>query len=332
MVGISFPGITQLFVAKTQPPHLAAITPLSVLDDTYDTLYPGGIFNNGFALGWAKDRQADARPATRAGEGQEWARKRIADGDDDVSRQPGAAAAVGERDARRSRANAFRPRRGVRRARARDLRARHRRARCSSPARGRTRRPAATSPTCSATSRPTSRMKITLMNGLHQDSLGPAVLSQWIEFLDFYVAKKIPSIPPATRAIGVAAPRPHLRQAARRSRPTASPTSPTTRRRCAPTRRSRRCACCSTSAPTRRPMPTFSTTATDVPAARHHRDHVVPRRRRHAHRHRAHRRRRRPVRVRPERVPAHDDDATRRRASRPRTAGSRCPRARRSAT
>ncbi len=67
MVGISFPGITQLFVAKTQPPHLSAITPLSVLDDTYDTLYPGGIFNNGFALGWAKDREADARPATRAG-------------------------------------------------------------------------------------------------------------------------------------------------------------------------------------------------------------------------------------------------------------------------
>jgi putative CocE/NonD family hydrolase len=79
MVGISFPGITQLFVAKTQPPHLSAITPLSVLDDTYDTLYPGGIFNNGFALGWARDREADARPATRAGQGQEWARKRIAD-------------------------------------------------------------------------------------------------------------------------------------------------------------------------------------------------------------------------------------------------------------
>src|SRR5262249_1553440 len=82
MVGISFPGITQLFVAKTQPPHLSAITPLSVLDDTYDTLYPGGIFNNGFALGRARDREADARPATRAGQGQEWARKRIAAGDE----------------------------------------------------------------------------------------------------------------------------------------------------------------------------------------------------------------------------------------------------------
>ena len=33
MVGISFPGITQLFVAQTRPQHLSAITPLSVLDD-----------------------------------------------------------------------------------------------------------------------------------------------------------------------------------------------------------------------------------------------------------------------------------------------------------
>src|SRR5262249_55258301 len=40
MVGISFSGITQLFVAATRPPHLAAITPLSVIDDTYDTLLP----------------------------------------------------------------------------------------------------------------------------------------------------------------------------------------------------------------------------------------------------------------------------------------------------
>jgi hypothetical protein len=44
-------------------------------------------------------------------------------------------------------------------------------------------------------------MKITLMNGVHQDSLAPAVLSEWIEFLDFYVAKKIPSVPPAARAV-----------------------------------------------------------------------------------------------------------------------------------
>ena len=51
LVGISYPGISQLYVARTQPPHLAAISPLSVLDDSYRaTLWPGGILNTGFAV------------------------------------------------------------------------------------------------------------------------------------------------------------------------------------------------------------------------------------------------------------------------------------------
>ncbi len=77
MVGISYPGISQLFVGQTQPPHLAAITPLSVLDDSYrSTLYPGGILNTGFAVSWASERQEQAKPF-----GQEWTRKRVDDGD-----------------------------------------------------------------------------------------------------------------------------------------------------------------------------------------------------------------------------------------------------------
>ena len=143
MVGISYPGITQLFVAATRPPHLAAITPLSVLDDTYDTLYPGGIFNNGFALGWAKDRQADAAARRRrAAVGGEAHRRRRHDlrGNQALRLQ---AADVHARD---------RARLGTDAAPATDALApatfvdEHRRARCSSPARGRTRRPAATSP------------------------------------------------------------------------------------------------------------------------------------------------------------------------------------------
>ena len=43
LAGISFSGITQLFVAGTRPPHLAAIAPMSVTDDLYTaTGYPGG--------------------------------------------------------------------------------------------------------------------------------------------------------------------------------------------------------------------------------------------------------------------------------------------------
>ena len=56
MMGISYGGISQLFTAQTNPPSLAAITPLSVIDATQTTLYPGGILNTGFAVEWAKDR------------------------------------------------------------------------------------------------------------------------------------------------------------------------------------------------------------------------------------------------------------------------------------
>ena len=42
MIGISYGGISQLFVAATDPPDLAAIAPLSVIDNTATTLYPGG--------------------------------------------------------------------------------------------------------------------------------------------------------------------------------------------------------------------------------------------------------------------------------------------------
>ena len=77
MVGISYPGISQLYVARTRPPHLSAITPLSVLDDSFrGTLYPGGILNTGFAFPWAAERSAQAEPY-----GQGWEQGRVDAGD-----------------------------------------------------------------------------------------------------------------------------------------------------------------------------------------------------------------------------------------------------------
>src|SRR5690606_27626957 len=80
MVGISFSGISQLFVAGAQPPHLAAIAPLSITDDLYSTGYPGGIFNDGFAKSWIAERASDAEPAPDGG--QPWAKAMIDDGDE----------------------------------------------------------------------------------------------------------------------------------------------------------------------------------------------------------------------------------------------------------
>ena len=81
MLGISYGGISQLFTAQLRPPDLEAIAPLSVIDATATTLYPGGILNTGFAVAWAKDRQQEAEPASASGGGQPWADKRIAGGD-----------------------------------------------------------------------------------------------------------------------------------------------------------------------------------------------------------------------------------------------------------
>ena len=80
MMGISYGGISQLFTAQTQPPSLAAISPLSLIDQVQTTLYPGGILNTGFAFNWAKERAEEARPAGPDA-GQEWAYKRIQEGD-----------------------------------------------------------------------------------------------------------------------------------------------------------------------------------------------------------------------------------------------------------
>ena len=62
MLGISYGGISQLFTGQTQPPSLAAITPLSVIDQTQTTLYPGGILNTGFAVAWSDEREREAKP------------------------------------------------------------------------------------------------------------------------------------------------------------------------------------------------------------------------------------------------------------------------------
>lgn len=76
MVGLSFPGITQLFVASIRPPGLAAITPQSVIGNTSTTMVPGGIINVGFAMEWIEHVLDRAEPY-----GQGWERERVDAGD-----------------------------------------------------------------------------------------------------------------------------------------------------------------------------------------------------------------------------------------------------------
>ena len=76
MVGLSYPGITQLFVASARPPGLAAIAPMSVIGSTDSTLLPGGILNDGFAVSWVTNVLSKAVPY-----GQGWEKKRVDAGD-----------------------------------------------------------------------------------------------------------------------------------------------------------------------------------------------------------------------------------------------------------
>jgi predicted acyl esterase len=198
MIGISYGGISQLFVAATDPPHLAAIAPLSVIDNTATTLYPGGILNTGFALPYARARDHDAQAAA-PGHGQAWALQRIRSGDR-VCRQnqvlhPEAVNNVRQVFANRyyrpSVANPLNPTTFVRKIRAPVYLA------------------------CQWTDEQTgghcpdlarhftgTRLKwFTFTNGVHVDSLDPATAERWYDFLSLFVARRQPSLSPAVRAL-----------------------------------------------------------------------------------------------------------------------------------
>jgi uncharacterized protein len=76
MVGLSYPGISQLFVAAQTPPSLAAIAPFSVIANTTSTLVPGGILNDGFALDWIEHVLNKSDPYAHG-----WITKLVEEGD-----------------------------------------------------------------------------------------------------------------------------------------------------------------------------------------------------------------------------------------------------------
>jgi hypothetical protein len=194
MVGISFSGITQLFVAATRPPHLAAITPLSVIDDTYDTLFPGGILNTGFGVSWARDRQHDAQPAA-----SEWVRKRISQGDATCEanqalrlQSPDVRAAI----ERIGKDPAARP------ALAPDTFIDKIDVPVFIAGSWQDEQTGAHFATMLDDFAPGVPVKATVMNGFHADSLAPEIIPSWLEFLSFYVARAVPTFTPAQRTLG----------------------------------------------------------------------------------------------------------------------------------
>ena len=189
MMGISYGGISQLFTAQTQPPSLAAISPLSLIDQVQTTLYPGGILNTGFAFNWAKERAEEARPAGPEA-GQEWAYKRIQEGDETCKENQvmhGEAAKL----INKVRANdTYRPK-------------------VADPLSPITfvdkinvptfvacqwtdEQTGGHCPTLASRFTGTDKKWFTFTNGTHVDSLAPETFNRWYDFLMLYVAKDAP--------------------------------------------------------------------------------------------------------------------------------------------
>ena len=208
MVGISYSAISQFEVAGTQPPDLAAITPLSPTDDMFSTGYPGGIYNNGFAAGWIAERIHDAKPAlvnadatpVNAANAQPWTYAEIA-------------AEASKHGLANSKCNANQALHGqseslstlVGPGLARDPQLFDRR----SPTEWAKHITVPTFlsgalqdeqtgpqwPALIAAFPSKTKVFANMVNGGHIDSLDPVTASRWLEFLDLYVAKKVPTQP-----------------------------------------------------------------------------------------------------------------------------------------
>ena len=197
MVGISFSGISQMFVAGTRPPGLAAIAPMSLTDDLYSTGFPGGMFNNGFAASWLAERQADALPAPAGG--QTWAKVLIQQGD----RQCLADQAL--------------------HGQAQNIKSLLQEASHYEPSLYQQRAPATWAkqvdvpvfvsgafqdeqtggqwPAIIQNLARDPQVWATITNGTHIDSLGPGAITRWLEFLDLYVADRVPTPSPTLSAV-----------------------------------------------------------------------------------------------------------------------------------
>jgi LPXTG-motif cell wall-anchored protein len=193
MIGISYSGITQMYVASTQPPHLAAITPMSIIEDPWDQQWPGGIYNAGFTKQWLANRDDEA-----AG-GAPWVKNRVIGGDTTCAdnlklrSQNIPFEAFG-------RALVHRPAE----ADARNLSILSRKINVPVHLSG-----AWQDEQTGArfgvllddlVSVPAGEKKLALYNGHHPDGLSPLIMTRWFEFLSFYVDHTIPKVNNLVRA------------------------------------------------------------------------------------------------------------------------------------
>ncbi|MEC7984977.1 MAG: CocE/NonD family hydrolase [Myxococcota bacterium] len=191
MVGLSYPGISQLYVASTNPPSLAAVAPQSTIADAWEMQWPGGIYNKGFTRSWVERREHEAQLG-----GASWVIDMIELGD-----------TICEENLRLShhsidfetflRGLPMRPND----ADARDLNRLVEQVALPVYVGGVFQDEQTGGQFAAFLDRfhSTDTLKIQLSNGRHPDGFSPNSVMRWYEFLEFYVSERIPSVNPAIR-------------------------------------------------------------------------------------------------------------------------------------
>ncbi len=226
MVGISYSGLSEFPSAGTDPPDLAAIAPMSPTDDLFSTGYPGGIYNNGFAAGWIGERIDDAKaaasfsgghlvqssPTPVANVGQAWTYYEI---DAELAASGGASSTCladqalhGQSESLASLVGPQMVAPGTGPGRKASLFDR----RSMIVAASHIKVPVFVSgalqdeqtgpqwPALLNAIPKSTPVFATMVNGNHIDSTDPQTISRWLEFLDIYVAHKVPTQPSALAA------------------------------------------------------------------------------------------------------------------------------------
>jgi predicted acyl esterase len=193
MVGLSYSGITQLYVASTRPPSLAAITSLSVIDDPWRQQWPGGVYNSGFTREWLRERDAASAP-----NGSSWVARRIEQGDR-ICEAHQVLRNQNPDFERFGRALEFYTDDNV--ARRLGVLVRNIEVPVYLTGGWQDEQTGSRFATMLDDFVSTTRKKFTVWNGRHPDGYGPMSIGRWWEFLELYVARRSPYLNPVFRDI-----------------------------------------------------------------------------------------------------------------------------------
>ena len=191
MIGLSYSGIAQLYAGSTQPPSLAALASLSVIEDAWQMSWPGGIYNAGFTKQWLLERERQSSG------GQGWALDRIRAGD----RECEANQALRDQSAGFEalvRALQFRPADADDRDLSQLVTMIDRPVFLTGAWQDEQTGPRFATMLGNFTG--PGKKRFVLFNGHHPDGYAAHNLSRWYEFLSLYVAERVPRLLPVVRA------------------------------------------------------------------------------------------------------------------------------------